>query len=53
MAANQRIALQEERRKHPGIEAKSHESKMKSETEWPKLMPFHPGNNIQLGMWFI
>ena len=53
MAANQRIALQEERRKHPGQESKSHSDETKSWTEWPKLMKFAPNGSIQLGMWYI
>lgn len=53
MNATQRLALQEERRKHPGIEAKSHSEETKSWSEWPKLMPFVKTTNIHLGMWYI
>ncbi|KAK4692655.1 eukaryotic translation initiation factor 2C, partial [Lecanoromycetidae sp. Uapishka_2] len=52
MAANERAALQEERRKK-GREAQSHSDETRSQTEWPKLQPFEPKNQMGLGMWYI
>jgi hypothetical protein len=52
MAATERAALQEERRKQ-GREAQSHSDEMKSQTEWPKLQPFEPKNQMGFGMWYI
>lgn len=52
MAANEKAALQEERRKK-GMEAASHSDEMKSQTEWPKLQPFETKNQMGLGMWYI
>jgi len=53
MPANDRAKLDAERAKHPGKEVSSHSAEMKSETEWPKLMPFERFNGIHLGMWYI
>ena len=53
MAHPDRTKLLAERAQHPGREVSSHSAEMKSETEWPKLLPFALVNNIHLGMWFI
>ena len=53
MAANTKVQLDEERRKHPGIEVKSHSEETKSLSEWPPLMKFDKRSGIELGMWYI
>ena len=53
MPSNERLALQHERRKHPGVEASSHSEETKSLTEWPPLLKMDPRNGIHLGMWYI
>ena len=53
MNATQKMQLDIERRKQPGIEVQSHSEETKSQSEWPPLMPFDKRNFIHLGMWYI
>ena len=52
MAANKKAQIEEERRR-TGREARGQSDEVKSQTEWPKLQPFEPRNQMGFGMWYI
>ena len=52
MPNNERVRIVRERLK-TGREDKKRAEDLKSQTEWPKLQPFEPRNQMGYGMWYI
>ena len=52
MPNTERVRITRERQK-TGREDKKRAEELRSQTEWPKLQPFEPKNQMGYGMWYI